>query len=363
MSVPFVDLQSQYQEYKQEIDTKIHQVLDSSSYIMGQEVKELEENLSGYTGSNHAIACSSGTDALLLALMSIGIQPGDEVITTPFTFIATAEAIAFLGAKPVFVDIEQDSFNINAAQIEQAVTDKTKAIIPVSLFGQPADMDEINEIAEKNGLLVIEDAAQSFGAEYKGRKSCNLSTIACTSFFPAKPLGCYGDGGAVFTSDSDVAKKIRILLNHGQNERYKHKYIGINGRLDALQAAVLNVKLQYFDKEVQKRNEIAKRYDNALEDTVLTPVLKPERSSVYAQYCVKSQKREDILEKLKKNGIPFAVYYPIPLHMQECFEGIGYKPGEFPVSEKVAKEIFALPMSAFLSIEDQDKVMKVMQEQ
>ena len=256
----FIDLGAQYRAYKDEIDTSIHAVLDTSHYIMGQKLSDFETNLATFSGAKHAIGCSSGTSALILALLALDIKAGDEVITTPFTFIATAEMIAFMGAKPVFVDINERTYNIDASKIEEKITTRTKAIMPVSLFGQCADMDEIAKIASKNGIAVIEDGAQSFGALYKGKRSCNLSVIGCTSFFPAKPLGCYGDGGAVFTSDDELAKKIRILLNHGQTERYIHKYIGFNGRLDAIQAAVLDVKLKYFNAELAKRQIIAKNY-------------------------------------------------------------------------------------------------------
>ncbi len=266
MKIPFIDLQSQYQSYKQEIDSAIHAVLDTSQYIMGPAVKELELNLAKYTGAKHAVACASGTDALLIALLAIGIKTGDVIIKTPFTFISSSEVISQLGAVPVFVDIEEDTYNINANKIEDKITNRTKAIIPVSLYGQTADMDLINEIANRNNLLVIEDAAQSFGAFYKGNKSCNLSQIGCTSFFPSKPLGCYGDGGALFTSDDEFAEKARIFLAHGSKKRYVHEVIGLNGRIDTIQAAIVGVKLKYFDDEVQKRESIGNRYINLLKD-------------------------------------------------------------------------------------------------
>ncbi|MBU5613369.1 DegT/DnrJ/EryC1/StrS family aminotransferase [Geomonas sp. Red51] len=350
----FIDLQAQYRKYQGEIDEAIHAVLESSQYIMGKDVTQLEAEMCAYTGAKHCISCSSGTDALLLALMACDIKPGDEVITTPFTFIATAEMIAFLGAVPVFVDIDETSYNIDPRLIEQKITPKTRAIIPVALYGQPADMDEINAIASRHNLTVIEDAAQSFGSEYKGKKSCNLSRIGCTSFFPSKPLGCYGDGGAVYTSDDELAGKLRQLMNHGQGERYKHKYIGINGRLDSIQAAILRVKLKYFDEEVPVRAAVASRYNELLAGgEVVTPFVKPDRTSVYAQYSVRVKNRDALAKRLNEQGVPTAVHYPIPLYRQEAFAGLSYDAAEFPVAERVSSEIMSLPMSAFLTVEQQ----------
>ena len=343
-------MQSQYQSYKSEIDLAIQEVLDSSQYIMGPKVAEFEKNLSQFTGAKHAIGCSSGTDALLVALMAINIKPGDEIITSPFTFIASIEVVSFLGATPVFVDIEEDTYNIDASLIESKITTKTKVIMPVSLYGQTADMDKINEIAKKHNLVVIEDAAQSFGATYKGKRSCNLSDFGCTSFFPSKPLGCYGDGGALFTNDDELAEKARIILAHGSKERYNHTVVGINGRLDAIQAAILNVKLSHFDKEIEKRAEIAQKYIDLLSDKqIRKPVIKTNRTSVYAQFTLQSSNREEIIEKLKKNDIPTAIHYPRSLHLQKCFEYLNYSKGDFPVSEKASKEVFSLPMSPFLN--------------
>lgn len=359
MKINFIDLQAQYRAYKDEIDTQVLEVMSSAQFIGGEKLNTLEKNLSLYTGAKHSIGCSSGTDALLLALMALDIGAGDEVITSPFTFIATAEVIALLGAKAVFVDIDETSYNIDVTKIEDAITERTKAIIPVSLYGQCADMDAINEIASKHKLTVIEDACQSFGATYKGKKSCNLSTLACTSFFPSKPLGAYGDGGAIFTSDDNLASKIRMLLNHGQNERYKHKYIGINGRLDAIQAAVLNVKLKHFDKEEKLREEIGSRYSDLLKDAaVITPKIAQNSTSVYAQYSIRVKDREAMVAKLSAKGVPTAVHYPLPLHLQEAFKYLGYHEGDFPISEAVSKEIMSLPMSAFLSKEEQDFVVE-----
>ncbi len=363
MAINFIDLQAQYEAYKSEIDKEIGEVCATAQFIGGPKLQALEATLSEYTGAKHAIGCSSGTDALLLALMALDIGPGDEVITTPFTFIATAEVIAFLGAKSVFVDIEESTYNIDAHKIEAAITPATKAIIPVSLYGQCADMDAINAIAAKHTITVIEDACQSFGAEYKGKKSCNLSTIGCTSFFPSKPLGCYGDGGAIFTSDDALAEKMRMLLNHGQNARYKHKYIGINGRLDAIQAAVLNVKLKYFEEEVKTRQKVGTRYDDGLFTcSVTTPYVKADRTSVYAQYSIRVKDRDNVAAALSSRGIPTAVHYPMPLHLQEAFASLGYQAGDFPVSEKVSNEIMSLPMSPFLTQADQDSIIAALKE-
>jgi len=363
MKINFIDLQAQYQAYKEEIDREVGEVMASAQFIGGPKLQKLETDLAAYTGAAHAIGCSSGTDALLLALMALDVKPGDEVITTPFTFIATAEVIAFLGAKPVFVDIDEQTYNIDAALIEDAMTERTKAIIPVSLYGQCADMDAVNAIAAKHNLPVIEDACQSFGAEYKGKKSCNLSTIGCTSFFPSKPLGAYGDGGAIFTSDDALAEKMRMLLNHGQNERYKHKYIGINGRLDAIQAAVLNVKLAHFDGEVDARARIGKAYSDKLSGSnVVTPAVMDGRTSVFAQYSVRVKNREAVAKALNDKGIPTAVHYPMPLHLQEAFASLGYKRGDFPLSERVSEEIMSLPMSPYLTEEQQDFIVAALKE-
>lgn len=358
MKINFIDLQKQYRAYKAEIDPAIEAIMQKASFIGGPEIDALEKELSSYTGSKYALTCSSGTDALLLALMAIGIEEGDEVITTPFTFIATAEVIALLKAKPVFVDIEESTYNIDASKIEAAITPKTKAIIPVSLYGQPADMDEINEIAQKYNLVVIEDAAQSFGAMYKKKKSCNLSVIGCTSFFPSKPLGCYGDGGAIFTNNEAIAKKVAILKNHGQTRRYEHEYIGLNARLDAIQAAVLRVKLRHFDNEVKKRTDIAHRYNETLKDIVTIPFVKDDRTSVYAQYSIQVPHRDKVSQKLHEKGIPTAIHYPKPLHLQKAFANLDYKEGDFPIAEKVSRYILSLPMSPFLDKEEQEYIIE-----
>ncbi|ABB44180.1 DegT/DnrJ/EryC1/StrS aminotransferase [Sulfurimonas denitrificans DSM 1251] len=359
MKINFIDLQAQYKKYETEINSEVMEVFNSAQFIGGEKLDKLEKNLAAYTGAKHAIGCSSGTDALLLALMALDIGDGDEIITTPFTFIATAEVIALLGAKSVFIDIDEESYNIDPSKIEAAITDRTKAIIPVSLYGQCADMDKINDIAKRHNLIVIEDACQSFGASYFDKKSCNLSTIACTSFFPSKPLGAYGDGGAIFTSDDELALKMRMLLNHGQNERYKHKYIGINGRLDAIQAAILNVKLKHFEEEANLRDEIGSRYSDLLEDAdVITPKISEGNISVYAQYSIRVKDREAMVAKLSALGVPTAVHYPVPLHLQEAFKHLGYGEGDFPISELISTQIMSLPMSAFLSETEQDFVVQ-----
>jgi len=353
MKIDFANLQYQYQLYKTEIDEAIHAILDKSNYIMGDEVKELEGNLQTFTGSKHAITCSSGTDALLLAMMALDIQPGDEIITTPFTFIATAETIAFLGAVPVFVDIDEKTYNIDSSKIETVITDKTKAIMPVSLYGQPADMDAIRNIADKHNLKVIIDGAQSFGSTYKGETDSNLGDISTTSFFPAKPLGCFGDGGAVFTNNDALAEKIKSLRVHGQSKRYHHKYIGMGGRMDTLQCAIVNVKLKHYAKDLALRQEVASKYTSALEKKdLIVPFVHGNTTSAFAQYSVRVQNRDEVQIKLKEDGIPTAVHYPMPLHMQECFEYLGYKKSDFPICEKVSDEIMSLPMNPYVTDEE-----------
>lgn len=353
MKIDFAKLQYQYQLYKEEIDISIQAVLNKSNYIMGEEVSELEKSLEVFTGVKHAISCSSGTDALLLAMMSLNIKPGDEIITTPFTFVATAETIAFLGIKPVFVDIDEKTYNIDSSKIEEAITTKTKAIMPVSLYGQPADMEVIQKIADKYGLKVIIDGAQSFGSTYNGKTDSNLGDVSTTSFFPAKPLGCFGDGGAIFTNDSKLAEKMKSLRLHGQSKRYHHKHIGIGGRLDTLQAAVLNIKLKHYTKDLKLRQEVANNYTKTIDNLdVVKPFVEENCTSAWAQYSIRVKNREELQVKLKENGIPTAVHYPMPLHLQECFEYLGYNEGDFPVSELVSKEILSLPMNPYLTEEE-----------
>ena len=349
MKIDFANLQHQYQLYKKEIDANIQAVLNKSNYIMGEEVQLLEQDLQAFTGVKHAITCSNGTDALLLAMMAMDIQPGDEIITTPFTFIATAETIALMKAAPVFVDIDETTFNIDPSKIEEAITPKTKAIMPVSLYGQPADMDEINDIATKHNLKVIIDGAQCFGASYKNTCAANHCDIYTTSFFPAKPLGCYGDGGAVFTNNDEYAEKIKMMRVHGQNKRYHHKHIGIGGRLDTIQAAVLLAKLPHYAKEIEERNRVAQLYNEQLRGIVSTPQVNADRTSVWAQYTVRVQGRDELQAKLKERSIPTAVHYPTPLHLQKCFQYLGLRQGDFAISERLAQEVMSLPMNPFLT--------------
>lgn len=362
MTIPFIDLKQQYQALKPEIQARINTVLEHGQYIMGPEVRELEERLEAYTQAKHCISVASGTEALLIALMAIGIKPGDEVITTPFTFVATAEVIVLLGAVPVFVDIEPDTCNIDASKIEAAITSKTKAIMPVSLYGQAADMDEINAIAARRGNIpVIEDAAQSFGADYKGRKSGNLSTIGCTSFFPSKPLGCYGDGGAIFTNDDSLANAMREIRVHGQEKRYVHTRIGVGGRMDTLQCAVVLAKLERFNWEVEQRLKIGARYNELLAGKVSVVTQRPDRTSVFAQYTVFVENREQLQEQLKVAGIPTAVHYPIPLNEQPAYRHLCC-PDCTPISKQRASQVMSLPMSADLCDVSQDLIVKTLAE-
>jgi len=353
----FIDLKTQYAALREPINARIQKVLDHGQYIMGPEVKELEDRLAAYTGAKHCLAVASGTEALLIALMALGVRPGDEVITTPFTFAATAEMIVLIGGKPVFVDVEEDTANVDVSRLEAAITPRTRAIMPVSLYGQPADMDELNAIAARHKLPVIEDAAQSFGAEYKGRKSCNLSTIGCTSFFPSKPLGCYGDGGAIFTSDDALAQAMREIRVHGQSGRYQHTRIGVGGRMDAIQCAVVLAKLDRFDWEVRQRITIGSHYDALLATApVKTIAVRPDRTSVYAQYTIKVAERAKMEQKLKDRGIPTAVHYPLSLHQQPAYAA-GYVGQTYPVSERLAREVLSLPMHADLDEATQQRIV------
>ena len=337
----FIDLQAQYQQYRVDIDAAIQRVLDHGQYINGPEIRQLEAQLADYVGVKHCIGNASGTTAIQIALMALGVGPGDEVITTPFSFFATAEVIILLGAKPVYVDIDLRTYNIDPVGIETAITSKTKAIMPVNLYGQPADFDAINAIAAKYNLPVIEDAAQSLGAIYKGRRSGGLSTIACTSFFPSKPLGCYGDGGACFTNDSALAEKIRMIVDHGQSARYQHTMIGINGRLDTIQAAVLLQKLKHLQKEVDLRQVVAETYSRYLSDEVAKPYIESHNVSAYAQYTIQVERREALREALNAGGIPTAVHYPKGLHQQAASalpETVSY-----PLTEKASERVVSLP--------------------
>ena len=356
MKINFIDLAAQYQAYQQEMEDAVLAVMRSGQFIMGKAVSEFEQQMADYVGCKHVIGCSSGSDALLMALMALDIGPGDEVIVPAFSFIATATCVSRLGATPVFVDVAEDIYNLDTELLAKAITSKTKAIIPVSLYGQVADMEEINAIA--GDIPVIEDAAQSFGADYQGKKSCNLSTIGCTSFFPSKPLGAYGDGGAITTNDAALAEKLRSLRVHGQTARYYHEYLGIGGRLDTMQAAVLQVKLAHFPDEAAKRVAIGQRYSELLADAdVVTPFLKSDRNSMYAQYSVRVADREAFVAKLQAADVPTAVHYPMGLHLQPCFAKYGYQTGDCPVTERVSQEIVSLPMSAFLTEAQQDYVV------
>ena len=362
MKIDFANLQLQYRKYKDDIDANIQAVLNKSNYIMGEEVYELEHALEEFTGVKYAITCSSGTDALLLAMMALDIQPGDEIITTPFTFVATIETITRLYAKPVFVDIEPDTFNIDATMIEASITSRTKAIMPVSLYGQPADMNIIQSIADKHNLKVIIDGAQSFGATYNGRMDSCLGDISTTSFFPSKPLGCYGDGGAVFTNHDEYAEKIKMLRVHGQNQRYHHKYIGIGGRLDTIQAAILLAKLPYYKLELSNRNIVAKNYTNALSGILRTPIIKKGRSSAWAQYTIRDNNRDLLKKKLAEHGVPVAIHYPLPLHLQECYKYLGYSAGDYLKAENASKEVLSLPMNSFLLKEEIQNIAAILYE-
>jgi UDP-2-acetamido-2-deoxy-ribo-hexuluronate aminotransferase len=361
--IEFIDLKAQYASLKEIINHRMQTVLENGQYIMGPEVQELENHLQTYTGAKHCITVASGTEALLISLMALGVKAGDEVITTPFTFAATAEVIALLGATPVFVDINQDTCNINAALIEQAITSKTKAIIPVSLYGQVADMDEINTIAAKHGNIpVIEDAAQSFGATYKGKKSCNLSTIGCTSFFPSKPLGCYGDGGAIFTNDSYLATAIREIRVHGQERRYHHTRIGVGGRMDTLQCAIVLAKLTQFDWEIERRIEIGQYYQELLchlKGMTLLATL-PDRTCVWGQFTVFVKNRDELCYQLKKENIPTAIHYPVPLHRQLAYEKISRLSGSLDNSNTAAALVMSLPMHPYLEKQTQEKIVSVL---
>lgn len=361
MNMQFIDLKAQYRRIEGEINRRISGVLEHGQYILGPEVAELEQKLAAFVGVKHCVGVSDGTTALQIAMMALGIGPGDEVVTTPFTFIATGEMIALLGAQPVFVDIDPRTYNIDPGLIEAAITKRTKAIMPVSLFGQCADYDAINAIAAIHGLPVIEDGAQSFGATYKGRRSCGLTTIGCTSFFPSKPLGAYGDGGACFTNDDDLAQAMQEIHVHGQQRRYVHSRFGVNGRLDTLQAAILLVKLSVFDAEIEARAQLGERYSHLLQELVPTPAISKENTSVYAQYTIEVGERDAFCASMQAAGIPTAVHYPIPLHLQPAFAGLGKGLGSYPVSEAASGRVVSLPMHADLDETQQRQVVSAVQ--
>ena len=355
--IEFIDLKAQQSRIKAEIDVGIQRVLAHGQYILGPEVAELEEKLAAYVGAKYCITCANGTDALQIVQMAFGIGPGDEVITPGFTYIATAETVAVLGATPVYVDVNPKTYNLDVEKLEAAITPRTKAIIPVSLYGQCADFDAINAIAAKYNLPVIEDAAQSFGATYKGRKSCNLSTVACTSFFPSKPLGCYGDGGAIFTNDEELAKVIRQIARHGQDRRYHHIRVGVNSRLDTIQAAILLPKLAILDDEIQARQRVAENYTKLLNERGIatTPFIEVHNQSAWAQYTIQVERRSNIQEKLKVQGIPTAVHYPIPLNKQPA---VANPNAILPVGDTVAERVMSLPMHPYLNQMQQLKVVE-----
>lgn len=362
MNIPFIDLKTQYQQLKQPIDEGILRVLAHGQYIMGPEIEQLETELAAFTGCRDAIAVSDGSTALLIALLALDIGVGDEVITTPFTFIATAEMIALAGATPVFVDIDPVTYNLDPTKLEAAITPRTKAIMPVSLYGQCADMSAINLIAAKYALPVIEDAAQSFGASQNGQMSCNLTTVATTSFFPSKPLGCYGDGGACFTSDATLAAKMRSIRLHGQEERYYHPRLGLNGRMDTIQAAVLLAKLPGFRAELAARAEIGAYYHQHLSSLCRVPATASGNTHVYAQYTIEVEDRELLQQQLSKAGIPTAVHYPSPLHLQPVFAALGLSVGAFPHAEAAANRVLSLPMHPYLQRSSQDRIIQTLQQ-
>jgi len=360
-SLPFINLQSQFSLLEKGIRSRMDQVLAHGRFIMGPEVVELEQELANYTGAKYCITVASGTEALLISLMALGIGPGDEVITTPFTFVATAEAIALLGAIPVFVDVQPDTCNLDVSLVELAITDKTKAIIPVSLYGQTCDMNELNTIADKYDVTVIEDAAQSFGATYQGSKSCNVSTIACASFFPSKPLGCYGDGGAIFTSSDVIAEACREIRVHGQSQRYVHTRVGVGGRMDTLQCAVVLAKLTQFPQEIENRLEIGAGYNDTMDKLGIDRVVqRNDRTSVFAQYTIFHPERDIFKEQLQLQGIPTAVHYPIPLNEQKAYEVYGQTKST-PVAHDVSKRVVSLPMSAYLTDKEFERVCRVVE--
>jgi UDP-2-acetamido-2-deoxy-ribo-hexuluronate aminotransferase len=369
--IEFIDLKTQQKKIRENVKRRIEKVLDHGGYILGPEVKELEELLARYVGMRHCVSCGNGTDALLMALMAYDVKPGDAIFTPPFTFVATAEVVALAGATPIFVDIDERTYNIDPVSLEKAIESFTKkktglrvrGVIPVDLFGQPADYDAITMIARRYGLFVLEDAAQGFGAEYKRKKTCSFGDISATSFFPAKPLGCYGDGGAIFTNDTAMDEKLRSIRVHGQGiDKYDNVRIGINGRLDTMQAAVLLAKMEIFDEELRSRERIARRYSELLKGSVVTPYVRPDCTSCWAQYSILAKNRESMLAKLKAKNVPTAIYYPKPLHLQDAFKALGYRTGDFPVSERIAAQVFSIPMHPYLDEATQDYIVSAIKE-
>jgi dTDP-4-amino-4,6-dideoxygalactose transaminase len=361
MTIHMVDVVGQYKKIKSEIDEAIHRVLDSGQFILGPAVKEFESSAARYLGVRHAIGCASGTDALQVAMMALGIGPGDEVVTTPFTFVATTETIVLLGAKPIYVDIDPGTLNINPDLVEKAITKKTKAIIPVHLYGQPVDMDPLMKVAEKHGIPVIEDAAQAMGADYKGKKVGGIGALGAISFFPSKNLGAFGDAGMVVTNDDRLAEKVRMIIVHGSNVRYIHEILGVNSRLDSLQAAILNVKIKYLDAWHEARRSAARRYNELLKGLdVVVPHEAPYGRHIYHQYTVRLKKRDSVVRILTQEKIPHAIYYPIPLHRQKAFEAAGKPLETFPVTEQAASEVLSLPMHTELTEDQQSFIVSAL---
>jgi UDP-2-acetamido-2-deoxy-ribo-hexuluronate aminotransferase len=358
----FIDLKTQQARIRDKIEARIKTVLDHGKYIMGPEVFELEEKLAEYVDVKHCITCASGTDALLMALMALDIQPGDEVITVPYTWISTAEVISLLRAVPVFVDIQPDTFNMDPDKLASTITSRTRAIMPVGIYGQCADMTRINAVAAGHSIPVIEDAAQCFGATHQGTKACNHSILGCTSFFPSKPLGCYGDGGAIFTPDDALAEKLRQIRIHGQKVKHQHPLVGINGRMDTIQAAILLEKLDLFPDECEARARVGNQYDTLLADMpgIETPVISKGNTSVYAQYTILSENRDELSRALQAEKIPSVAYYTAPLHLQEAFAGLGHKPKDFLVSEKIAALCLSLPIHPYLEKKAQKFITEVL---
>lgn len=352
MKIQMVDLTRQYHELKEEIDIAVGNVLESGQFILGPDVKRLEGELAEYVGVKHAIACANGTDALQIALMALGVGPGDEVITTPFTFVSTAEVAALLGARVVFADICEGTFNIDTNDVRRKINARTKAIVPVHLYGLPADMDELMEISSSTGIPIVEDSAQAFGAEYHGKKVCSFGKIGCVSFFPSKNLGAYGDAGMVFTDDDVLDVKLRAIAVHGAEKKYYHDYVGVNSRLDTIQAAILRVKSKHLDRYNKLRSHFAKMYTEQLKDVVTTPETPADRKHIFHQYTIRTERRDDLLNYLKAAGIPSAIYYPVPLHLQKAYQNLGYKHGDFPVAEKLSTDVLSLPMHPHLKEEE-----------
>jgi UDP-2-acetamido-2-deoxy-ribo-hexuluronate aminotransferase len=355
----FTGIKTQYKLYKNEIDHAIQQVLESGQFIMGKQINELEKTLAEFVKVKHVITVSSGTDSLLIALMALNVGPGDEVITVPFTWISPSEVIALLGARPVFVDIDPQTYNMDSEKLEKAITPKTKAIMPVSLFGQMADYTSINQVARKHNIPVIEDGAQSFGATHYGQASCSLTSIGSTSFFPSKTLGCYGDGGALFTNDDALAQKMRAIRTHGCEVRHHHHYIGLNGRLDTIQAAILLVKLRYLSQELKLREQVGSRYTKKLKNDYLTPHSLKENTHVYSQYTIRLKNRDVVSQALEKEGIPTQIYYPKCIHLQPAFQYLGLKEKSFPVAEQASHEVLSLPMHPWITEKDQDLIVEI----